>query len=83
MCNQLNNYQGIIGTVIGALLGWLFAKLNQSGKVAFYKDNINIENYAKDKGGAIYNSSLSNEIIYSILTFDLDISNTSKQQPNA
>lgn len=77
MCDILNNYQGIVGTVIGALLGWFLSKLNQSGKVSFFADNINIEYYSIDKGGAIYKSNYSNEIICGNFTFDLDISNTS------
>ena len=77
MCDILNNYQGIIVTVIGAFLGGFLSKLNQSGKVSFFADNINIEYFSKDKGGAIYKRYYSNEIIYGNFTFDLDISNTS------
>ena len=79
MWEILNNYQGIIGIVIGVFLGWFLSLLNLMGKVTFYKDKIKVEYFEKDSAGGIYKKDLNEKTIYGIFSFDLDIINTSSR----
>lgn len=76
MCEILNSYQGIIGTVIGAFLGWFLSQLNRIGKLSFFANNFNLEYYEQDKGGAICKGNLNDKTMYGIFSFDLDVINT-------
>jgi hypothetical protein len=76
MCNQLYNYQGIIGTVIGTFLGWFLTKLTQSGRTLFYSDHFELD-FFKVESGVLQKNEYDDKTIYGELKFDLDIANTS------
>jgi len=60
---------GVIGTLLGAMLGWILNQLSQRGKVNFYFNEIRLFFSSSDKS----NGTIS-------LHIDVDITNTSSNQ---
>lgn len=72
------NYTNIIGTLSGVLLGWFLGILSNFGKVRVETSNKSFKFYEKDNGGSLFEKELNEKTIEGEFSFDLIISNKSR-----